>query len=187
MRIDRISMHLVAVTLLLLACSCRVGPNYRRPSVSAPPAFKEQPPAGWKEAKPIEAADKGKWWEVYGDQELARLEAQVRISNQNLKIFEAQYREARDQVVIARSGLFPSISIAPGVTSARTSQNLSTRSTVNFISGTRTQYTLPLEASYTADVIKHRPQSWQMLNLHTNLSWLSSTSSLEGWTHNRIC
>ncbi len=142
----------LVVALIAIASGCRVGPNYQRPSAPAPPSFKEEPPAGWKQAQPQEAADRGKWWEIYSDAELSRLEDLVSLSNQNVKIFEAQYREARDSVIIARSNLFPTVSVSPGVTSARSSATLSQSSLVNFVAGTRTTYTLPLDVSYQADV-----------------------------------
>ena len=84
-----------------------VGPNYNRPPAPVPPAFKEQPPDGWKEAQPNDAALKGKWWEIYNDPKLNALEEQVSISNQNVLAAEAQYRAARAAVQIARSALFP--------------------------------------------------------------------------------
>ena len=137
---------------VLLATGCTVGPNYKRPSSPTPPSFKEMPPAGWKTAQPSEATDRGKWWEIYNDAELARLEEQVNISNQNIKVVEAQYRQARDSVVIARSGLFPTLSVSPGVTNARSSATLSQQNLVNFVAGSRTEYTLPVQASYTVDL-----------------------------------
>ncbi len=57
---------------LLLVAGCTVGPNYKRPSATAPPAFKESgvPPPGipngtWKQAQPSDQALRGKWWEIY--------------------------------------------------------------------------------------------------------------------------
>ena len=53
------------------------------------------------------AVPRGKWWEVYGDTALNQLEEQVSLSNQNVLAALARYREARDQVRIARSGPVP--------------------------------------------------------------------------------
>jgi len=38
-----------------------VGPKYKRPPIAGTPAFKEPPPAGWKEAEPTKGfcADAG--------------------------------------------------------------------------------------------------------------------------------
>ena len=72
-----------------------------------PPAFREQPPAGWKEAQHNEGALKGKWWEIYNDSALNALEEKVSVSNQNVLQAEATFREAKAAVVVARAALFP--------------------------------------------------------------------------------
>lgn len=137
---------------LLLLGGCAVGPNYRRPPAPVPQTFKEAPPQGWKQAQPNEAMTRGKWWEIYNDPALNGLEEQVSISNQNVLVAMAQYREARDAVRIARSGLFPLITTSPAITETRQSPNISTGTAVNFIAGTRTEYNLPVDVSYQADV-----------------------------------
>ena len=76
-------MAALAAALLLSSCGT-VGPNYQTPPAPMPPAFKEAPPDGWKEATPSDAVLKGKWWEIYNDPELNALEEQVTISNQNV-------------------------------------------------------------------------------------------------------
>ena len=118
-----------ALAILLAFCSgCTVGPKYKRPSAPVAPSFKEAPPASWqeqwKQAQPSEAIVRGKWWEIYKDPALNALEEQVSISNQNVLLAEAQYHEARDQVRIARSNLFPSISANPTITQSRGSATL---------------------------------------------------------------
>jgi len=146
------SAFLFAVALVLALTGCTLTPHYRTPTVDFPATFKEPPPAGWKQAQPNEAVDRGKWWEIYNDAQLSQLEDQVAISNENIKLIEAQYREARDNVRIARSGFFPTLSVAPAVTSIRSSATLNPNQQVNFISGARTQYNLPFDASYQADL-----------------------------------
>jgi adenosyl cobinamide kinase/adenosyl cobinamide phosphate guanylyltransferase len=47
-----------------------VGPKYHRPPIAGTPAFKEAPPAGWKEAQPNEGIPRGRWWEMYNDDQL---------------------------------------------------------------------------------------------------------------------
>jgi NodT family efflux transporter outer membrane factor (OMF) lipoprotein len=135
----------------MFATGC-LAPRYHRPSLTVPPAFKEAPPPGWTEAQPNEAVSRGKWWEIYGDAGLNQLEDQLNISNQNILAAIAQYRQARDTVRIARSSFFPTVSAAPGVTNSRSSSTLSQQNLVNFISGTRTNYSLPFDVSYQADV-----------------------------------
>jgi NodT family efflux transporter outer membrane factor (OMF) lipoprotein len=96
----------VAAGMLVLT-GCVVGPKYDRPAAPTPLAFKEQPPAGWKEAQPNEGQLRGKWWEAFNDPDLNALEEQVSISNQNVLAAEAQYVEAKDLIRIARAALYP--------------------------------------------------------------------------------
>ncbi|MBN8954537.1 MULTISPECIES: efflux transporter outer membrane subunit [unclassified Rhizobium] len=98
--------------------ACTTGPNYMKPTVETPAAFKEAP-KGWKVAQPSNGVDRGPWWGVYKDPLLNELVPQVAINNQNLKAYEAAYREAQAVIAEARSGLFPSLSINPGVTRER--------------------------------------------------------------------
>ncbi|HTS70667.1 MAG TPA: efflux transporter outer membrane subunit [Terriglobia bacterium] len=140
----------------LLGPACMVGPNYKRPPAPAPPAYKELPPANspqaseWAPAQPSDALARGKWWEIYNDQELNALEEQVSISNQNLKVAEAQYQEAKLNVRIARSYLYPTITASPAIVNSRSA--FSNSGNANFVPASQTSYTLPLSVSYEADL-----------------------------------
>src|ERR1017187_8187202 len=112
--------------LLLISAGCAVGPNYKRPSAVAPPAFKEPPPvnfkeaeaAGWKQSQPGDAYSKGRWWELYNDAALNALEEQVSVSNQNVLQAEAHYRQAKAAVSVAPSALSPTVTTVPAATFA---------------------------------------------------------------------
>jgi NodT family efflux transporter outer membrane factor (OMF) lipoprotein len=95
------------IALTLVLSGCVVGPKYERPPAPVTAAFKEPPPEGWKEAQPNEGQLRGKWWEVFNDPNLNALEEQVSISNQNVLAAEAQFREAKDLIRIARASLYP--------------------------------------------------------------------------------
>jgi len=147
---------LLAASCLFLT-SCMVGPNYKRPSTPVPAAFKELPPpdspqaSEWAPATPNDAIARGKWWEVYGDPELNALEEQVSISNQNLIEAEAQFREAKFSVKIARSNLYPTISLEPSIVNGRASINQNS-SSQNSAPVSHTTYDLPVAVSWEADV-----------------------------------
>jgi NodT family efflux transporter outer membrane factor (OMF) lipoprotein len=141
----------VLLGALLASSGCMVGPNYKRPPVPAPPAFKEPPPDGWKEAQPNDAALKGKWWEIYNDPNLNALEEQVSISNQNVLAAEAQYRAARAEVQIARSALFPALTAGPTVSVAQGTGGVSANQ-VAAVGGTHTNYQIPFDVSYQVDL-----------------------------------
>src|SRR5262245_11413692 len=143
------------LTLALTACS--VGPKYQRPEAPVPPAYKESPPAsfkeaeGWKVAQPNDSSPRGKWWEMFGDPELNALEEQVDVSNQTLAVAEAQLRGARAAIGVARAALYPTVTGTASVTGARQSLNRSGASS-NPSNETRSDYLLSLDTSYELDV-----------------------------------
>ena len=127
---------------LLFSSACMVGPKYHRPGAPAPPAFREAPPAGWKEAQPNDGVLRGKWWTVYNDPRLDAFEDQVSISNQNVLAAEAQFRAAQAAVRVARGGLFPSVTAAPSASVSQTGTP----------SSVRRLYTIPVDLAWQIDV-----------------------------------
>lgn len=101
--------------LFLALCACNPASKYIRPTVPVPAAYKESAPdqfkegVGWKVASPSDDRIRPKWWEMYNDVALNRLEEQVAISNQTVIQAEANFRSARALVAQARSALFPTI------------------------------------------------------------------------------
>ena len=90
------------------------------PSAPAPPEFKEQPPAdfkeaqGWKQAQPNDGQLKGKWWEIYNDPELNALEERVAIDNQNVKLLRERRYTARAQLSAWTRAVLPTVGIGRG-------------------------------------------------------------------------
>ena len=94
---------------LVLAAGCAVGPDYRRPEVSMPEAFKENP--GWRTASPGDGERRGPWWEVFNDPVLSGLEAQIDSSNLSVAQALANYEEARQIARSDRTGYLPTVSV----------------------------------------------------------------------------
>jgi NodT family efflux transporter outer membrane factor (OMF) lipoprotein len=114
-------MKLLSVVLpSALLSACAVGPDYVRPTVEQPAAFKEA--ANWKTAQPSDQVIRGNWWEIYNDPLLNSLQEQVNLSNQNLKQAEAAFRQARALVQSSRSAYFPTVSANASAT--RSSANV---------------------------------------------------------------
>jgi len=97
----------LALAAALVLTACVSGPEYRRPVAEAPPAYKNMD--GWKLAQPADHLPRGPWWEVFGDVQLNALVAQVEVSNFNVRIAEAQYRQARALGDVARAAFLPSV------------------------------------------------------------------------------
>ncbi len=131
----------------ILLSSCTVGPDYARPPVTTPPAYKESLGA---KTPAIDDVFGAKWWEVFGDSDLSALEEQVDISNQNIAQAEARFRQSRALVQSARAAFYPTVTVGVGVTGiqpSETSQTRIARTTSNY-----TQYSLPIDVSWELDV-----------------------------------
>ncbi len=137
----------VFLSLLALA-GCAVGPDYERPSAPESPAFKETP-AGWKEAQPRDEIARGKWWEIFGDPELAALVERIEAGNFTLAAAAARQRQAQAAVTIARSGLFPGLDADLSVTRSRSPTGSAGGVTAGRITTSRN---LSLNASWEIDL-----------------------------------
>ncbi len=145
MKRNDIGMLLLAAPFMLLS-ACAVGPDYVRPAVAAPAAFKELD--GWMPAQPRDREIRGTWWEAFNDPALNDLEAQVDISNQNLAQAEAQFRQARALVQLARAGYFPVVTGNASETRSRSPSN----SAGTTLGGVNTTRSLSLDAAWEADI-----------------------------------
>jgi NodT family efflux transporter outer membrane factor (OMF) lipoprotein len=145
-----------ATALCSLIAGCTVGPNYKRPTTPAPPAFKETapPPAipngSWKQAQPNDQALRGKWWEIYNDPQLNALEEKVAISNQSLRAATEQYFAARAAIQVYRANYFPTLGAGPSISRESLSENRPTA-----VPGSKSQYNdfaLTGQASWEPDL-----------------------------------
>jgi NodT family efflux transporter outer membrane factor (OMF) lipoprotein len=112
---------------------CAVGPDYHRPAFETTPAFKEQ--EGWKPSEPNDIMSRGPWWDVFGDDNLARLEAQINISNENVKAAAASFDQAQALVAQARAGFWPTIAAAVGPTRGQIGTRPATTTVAGSVSG----------------------------------------------------
>jgi NodT family efflux transporter outer membrane factor (OMF) lipoprotein len=93
-----------------------VGPDYQRPAMTAPAAYKEAP--GWVQAQPADAAPKGDWWELFNDPELNKLEPLVSVNNQTLAADYAAFEQAEAITDEVRGQLFPTVGVTGSATRA---------------------------------------------------------------------
>ena len=104
---------MAALAPALLLAACAVGPDYKRPQVVAPPAYKAS--KDWKIAEPKDVVPRGMWWMFLGDPLLNELAEKIEVSNQDLRFAEAQYRRAQALTRQARAGLMPTVTGDVGV------------------------------------------------------------------------
>ena len=159
-RLMRVGLVMAAIAVL---SGCAVGPNYARPPVITPEAYKELD--GWKVAEPGDLTLRGTWWETFSDPTLNELENRVSAANQTLVAAEATYRQATALVREARAGFFPTVTIGAGYTRSRVSSTITSSGTnanataVALTGGVATSTTgkptnffqLPIDVSWTPD------------------------------------
>jgi NodT family efflux transporter outer membrane factor (OMF) lipoprotein len=134
-RIGEYTLVCASLALILVSGCKPVGPNYSRPDYSAPPAYKESgattvvlpPPnpqgGAWQPANPSDGMLKGKWWEIYQDPQLNKLEERIDSSNVRLRQAMELYLAAEAQVRAARANLYPTLSAGPSISRDRVSAN----------------------------------------------------------------
>jgi multidrug efflux system outer membrane protein len=96
---------LVILTSGLLA-GCAVGPNYHRPAVPTPAAYREVP-----EKIQLQTASYADlpWWQVFQDPKLQELIRTALQQNYDLQIATERINAARSLLAISRSYLFPQV------------------------------------------------------------------------------
>jgi NodT family efflux transporter outer membrane factor (OMF) lipoprotein len=145
------------VSSVFFLSGCMVGPKYVKPTVPMAPGFKEQVPEslkesdGWKPAQPGDQTFRGEWWEIFRDPQLNALEEELTVSDQNLKVAEARFRQARATIRFNRSAEFPTISTAPSLVNERDSANQPYFPASQVNNGTGA-FTLPVDLSYEVDL-----------------------------------
>ena len=107
----------IAGALVLLA-GCVAGPDYVRPAVETPPAWKLETP--WRTGTPDDAAPKGPWWQRFGDARLDALQRQALTQSPTLALASARLEQARAVVRSASAG-----QLTAGLAARATRQHIS--------------------------------------------------------------
>lgn len=145
----RIQILIAALTALaVLLPGCEVGPNYVRPNVEQPAAFKSQPTTRPVTQIPME------WWRLYHDATLDRLIATANESNQSLRQAIARVDQARALARVAASYLLPTVTADPSFLRQRYSANRASVITGQVIgkSTVINDWQFPFDLSYEIDV-----------------------------------
>jgi NodT family efflux transporter outer membrane factor (OMF) lipoprotein len=127
--------RLLWVAPIFLLAGCAVGPNYRRPSVPVPDAFRHAPPGAAAES----IADT-QWQKLFPDDTMNQMVSKALANNFDLRIAAERAEQARTQLGITRANQFPFLDAQAGFTANRSS---SLGSTTFLAAGTR------LRAAYT--------------------------------------
>ncbi|MEO8006054.1 MAG: efflux transporter outer membrane subunit [Betaproteobacteria bacterium] len=155
---------LPAMLLAATLGACMVGPDYRRPDVGAP--------AAWR----LDTAEAGAisnvaWWEQFQDPALSALVHTAVANNKDLQIATANVDQAFAQYGITRSALFPQVDAGAAASRQRGSETAPVPAAPGH--QVANDYRLSLSASYELDV-------WGRLRRATESARASLLASEEG-------
>jgi multidrug efflux system outer membrane protein len=106
---SKISAGLALILSITLVSGCAVGPNYHRPVVQTPDAYRDLSNNPQAQAQAASFADLP-WWQVFQDPQLQELIRIALKQNYDLLIATERINESRAQVAVIRSALFPQLS-----------------------------------------------------------------------------
>jgi len=117
-----------AVLAALVMAGCRVGPNYTRPAVPAPPVYRgaEEPAIAASAAgnspqpdRPRKSLGDEKWWNVFGDPQLQELIRKGLAQNYDVRVAAERIVQAQAQLGVTNADLYPSLNGASSFSSQR--------------------------------------------------------------------
>lgn len=110
-------LGLVALTVLLLACGCVVGPNYKRPAAPKVPAYTPTPPTAETSTAGVSGGEAqqffsgrdipGEWWELFHSKSLNDLIERSLKNNPDIKAAQAALLVAKENVIAQRGAYYP--------------------------------------------------------------------------------
>src|SRR5438445_9229188 len=101
---------LLTATILIagLVTGCKVGPNYHKPVVQIPSAYRDLSENKQAEAQVSSYADLP-WWQVFRDPRLQELIRTALKQNYDLQLATERINAARAQLTLTRSNQFPQV------------------------------------------------------------------------------
>src|SRR5216684_2580680 len=127
---NRLAPFVAALMAPGLIAGCRVGPNYHRPVVQPPTAYRDLSENPQAQAQAASYADLP-WWQVFQDQQLQELIRTALKQNYDLQLATERINAERAQLAITRSNQLPQVQ-GNGNFSGGKEQNFQTK--FNFLS-----------------------------------------------------
>jgi multidrug efflux system outer membrane protein len=106
--ISPMSTIIAGILASIMTTGCAVGPNYHRPAVQTPTAYRDLKEDKQAQAQAASFADLP-WWQVFQDPQLQELIRTALKENYDLQLAAERISAARAQVAITRSRLFPQV------------------------------------------------------------------------------
>ncbi len=146
-------MRCVAITWALLALTAGAsasGPKYKKPEVALPGNWQTEAP--FRVANPQDSFAKGKWWTIFGDEELNAYEDRALASNQTLQAAAARLAQARAAARITQAGLYPEVNANPSLARQRISGNRPNLPAGSGTPITQNAFAIPFTLNYEIDL-----------------------------------
>jgi multidrug efflux system outer membrane protein len=121
-----------------------LGPDYQRPAVDAPAAFRFEP-------KEVADTANTEWWKQFGDPVLDSLIAEALANNRNVKVAAANVEQAAGFLTQTRSALFPQVGYNAAGQRERVSESGGTP-LARLLPNPETAYQAALSASWEIDL-----------------------------------
>ena len=104
----RQTLPALALSTAVIFSGCKVGPNYKRPTVQTPATYRDLSADPQLQSQTASFADLP-WWQVFQDPQLQELIRTALKQNYDLQIATERINAARGEVAVTRSSLFPQI------------------------------------------------------------------------------
>jgi len=145
----RRAASIVALLGFTFLAGCNVGPQYVKPTVAVPTAYKELGPETslWKQSEPRDRTSRGEWWTTFKDPQLSSLEQSLNQSNQSIAAAAAAVDSARAIIRESRAQYFPTVTGGASITNARISTFGPEKAGAVY-----SQFALPVQASWEPDL-----------------------------------
>ena len=134
----------VAVALIGVTACTTLGPEYKKPEVVTPPAYRFEPAV-------VAATANTAWWQQFGDPVLDELIATALANNYNVQIAAANVEQALGIVTQTRSALYPQLGYSASGEKLRSPETGLTAAIPNFPNPQET-YQAMLSASWELDL-----------------------------------
>jgi outer membrane protein, multidrug efflux system len=125
----RLRLLFSVVLVLSLIAGCTVGPNYHRPAIQTPTAYRDLKESPQPQEQAASYADLP-WWQVFQDPQLQDLIRTALKQNYDMQLATERIKAERAQLAITRSYLFPQVQGSGNFTGGK-EQNFQSKS--NFL------------------------------------------------------
>jgi outer membrane protein, multidrug efflux system len=106
----------------LVLSGCIMGPNYRRPTVPVPTAYRGAVPDSTPQTETASLGDQ-KWWDIFQDEQLRALIRTALQQNYDVRIAASRILEAKAQLGITRADQFPTLRAGAGIADVRSARS----------------------------------------------------------------